>query len=133
MTQQLTTMTALNIWYSVSTKAMAELDFDLTPRQISLLLRVYLEEGPHTVKNLSEHMSISKAAVCRALDKLSIAKLLKRKKDEDDRRNIFIQRTMHGSVFLSDFADFIVQAVETSQTTDNASESITKATTATAA
>jgi len=115
VTQPLTTMTALNIWYNVSCKAMKELDFDLTPRQISLLLRVYLEEGPHTVKNLSENLDISKAAVCRALDKLSIAKLLKRKKDEQDRRNIFVQRTINGSVFLSDFSDFIIHAVDAEQ------------------
>lgn len=106
---QLSTLKALNLWYDVQVRALRELEFDLSARQSALLMHVYLQEGPHTIGSLAEHLQISKAAVCRAVDMLSIAKLLKRKKDEKDRRNVFIQRTIQGSVFLSDFADIIMQ------------------------
>ena len=47
--------------------------------------------------------------MCRAVDTLSIHDLLRRKKDEEDRRNVILQRTVNGSVFLRDFADLIVR------------------------
>ena len=103
----MSTLQSLGLWYDVSSTAMKDLNYELSMRQTCILLKVYLEDGPHTVKSLSAELNISKAAVCRALDKLSIAKLLKRRKDTKDRRNVFIQRTMHGSVFLSDFAEVI--------------------------
>jgi len=53
-------------------------------------------------------LNISKPAICRAVDALAALDLMRRKKDEDDRRNIFLQRTINGSVFLRDFADIIV-------------------------
>jgi DNA-binding MarR family transcriptional regulator len=34
----------------------------------------------------------------------------RRKRDETDRRNVLIQRTVKGSVFLSDFAEWVVAA-----------------------
>ena len=64
---------------------------------------------PHTIRSLAETLTISKPAICRAIDTLSALDLIRRKKDEDDRRNVFLQRTINGSVFLRDFADLIVQ------------------------
>ncbi len=110
--QGLTTMNALDFWHRVVTRGLKEMQHDLSARQFSILMTVYLREGPHTVKHISESLGISKAAVCRALDVLGMAGLVKRKKDEKDKRNVFIQRTIQGSVFLSDFADLIMQEVE---------------------
>lgn len=105
----MTTMTALDFWQRVMTRSLKEVKLDLSARQIGILLTVYLKDGPHTIKNLSETLEISKAAVCRALDALSMEGLIRRKKDDKDKRNVFIQRTIQGSVFLSDFADIIMQ------------------------
>ena len=108
----LSTLKALHLWHDVMLKAMKDMDFDLSARQAGLVMHVYLREGPHTVRSLAEALGMSKAAVCRAVDTLSMAKLIKRKKDEADRRNVFIQRTVSGSVFLSDFADIIMKLAE---------------------
>jgi DNA-binding MarR family transcriptional regulator len=110
MTQpDMTTMEALGLWHRINTQAMRQLSFDLSARQMAVLLSVYLQPGPHTVKALSQQFDISKAAVCRAIDALSALDLLKRKKDAADKRNVLIQRTITGSVFLSDFADIIMK------------------------
>ncbi len=109
MKDTLTTLEALAFWHSITTRVLRELEHDLSSRQLGILLRVYMQEGPHTVRSLAEGLDISKAAVCRAVDALSAAKMLKRKKYERDKRNVFIQRTIQGSVFLSDMADILVQ------------------------
>ena len=109
MTGPLTPQDALLLWQRVVTSALRELPYDLSQRQTAILLAVYMSPPPHTLRNLSETLHISKPAVCRALDMLSIHDLVRRKKDEDDRRNVFLQRTVNGTVFLRDFADVIVR------------------------
>ena len=115
MDKELTTLEALSLWHRVVTRSLKETKHDLSARQMGILLTVYIEKQQHTVKSLSEALGISKAAICRALDALSAIGLLKRKKDEEDGRNVFIQRTIQGSVFLSDFADIIIQARESEE------------------
>ena len=107
--RMLTTLQALHLWQKVLRRTLKEDAIDFSARQMSILLEVYLGVGPHSIKSLSENLHISKAAVCRAVDVLSIQGLLKRKKDEDDRRNVILQRTVQGSVYLSDFADVIIE------------------------
>lgn len=115
MTQpDMTTMEALGLWHRINTQAMRQIAFDLSARQMAVLLSVYLQPGPHTVKALSQQFDISKAAICRAIDALSALDLLKRKKDMSDKRNVLIQRTITGSVFLSDFADIIMKQLAVS-------------------
>lgn len=106
------TQDALKLWQRVITRSLRELPYDLSQRQIAVLLTVYMAPAPHTVRNLSERLNISKPATCRAIDALSALDLIRRKKDEEDRRNVFIQRTVNGSVFLRDFADLIVQETQ---------------------
>ena len=88
---------------------MSSMLFVVDQRQFGVLLTVYMLAGPHTIRSLSEQLNVSKPAVCRAVDALSALDLIRRKKDEDDRRNVLLQRTVNGSVFLRDFADVIVQ------------------------
>ena len=85
-------------------KSLAANGTDLTARQMLLLLTVYRTDGPHTVRGLAAGMGISKPAVTRALDRLGQLDLTRRKRDENDRRNVLVQRTVKGSVFLADFA-----------------------------
>ena len=107
MTQSMTSQDGLKLWHQVITRSLRELPYDLSQRQIGVLLSVYMSPPPHTVRNLAERLSISKPAICRALDALSRLDLIRRKKDEEDRRNVYVQRTVNGSVFLRDFADII--------------------------
>ena len=83
---------------------------DLSARQMAILLTVYIEAGPHTVRGLAAGLNISKPAVTRALDRLGELEFALRVKDAKDRRNVLIQRTVKGSVFLSEFADLISAA-----------------------
>lgn len=109
MNEQLNTQNALKLWQRVITRSLRELPYDLSQRQIGVLLTVYMTPPPHTIRSLSELLNVSKPAICRAVDTLSALELIRRKKDEVDRRNVFLQRTINGSVFLRDFADVIVQ------------------------
>lgn len=83
---------------------------DLSARQMALLLTVYLNEPPHTVRGMAESLKISKPAITRALDRLTELKLIRRKRDETDRRNVLIQRTAQGSAFLRAYGAVVVSA-----------------------
>ena len=96
---------ALSLWHAVTLAGMARGQPDLTTRQMAVLLHVYLEAPPHTVRGLAATLDISKPAITRALDRLGHLGLIRRKKDDDDRRSILVQRTVSGSVFLREFAD----------------------------
>ena len=76
---------------------------DLTNRQMALLLVVYLTPGPHTVRGLAQTLNVSKPVVTRALNTLGSLGYLRRERDQDDRRNIFIVRTSEGADFLDEF------------------------------
>jgi DNA-binding MarR family transcriptional regulator len=62
------------------------------------------------VRGIAERLNISKPAVTRALDTLSIKGLVKRKRDPSDKRNVLIQRTVKGSMYLSELSDQITAA-----------------------
>jgi DNA-binding MarR family transcriptional regulator len=87
---------------------------DLTNRQMALLLVVYLDSGPHTVRAIAARLSVSKPVVTRALNTLGALGYLRRQKDDSDLRNIFVERTPRGQAFLEDFAELIEGASGTS-------------------
>jgi DNA-binding MarR family transcriptional regulator len=117
MSETINTQNALKQWQRVITRSLRELPYDLSQRQLGVLLTVYMSPPPHTIRSLSELLDVSKPAICRAVDALSALDLIRRKKDEEDRRNVFLQRTINGSVFLRDFADIIVHEAENSSLT----------------
>ena len=80
---------------------------DLTNRQMALLLVVYLKPGPHTVRGLAAMLNVSKPVVTRALNRLGTLGYLRRQRDDNDKRNIFVARTSEGAGFLEDFGQFI--------------------------
>ena len=77
---------------------------------MALLLSVYLTPPPHTVRGLAQSLKVSKPAITRAVNRLSELGLARRKTDEADRRSVFIQRTVKGSMFLREFGELIVSA-----------------------
>jgi DNA-binding MarR family transcriptional regulator len=104
---------ALNIWRKVLVGSVRSKGPDLSSRQMALVLTVYLEEGPHTVRGLASYLNISKPAISRALDRLGELGFVKRRRDEKDKRNVLVQRTVKGSIFLVEYAQSI-QAAEQS-------------------
>lgn len=100
----------LGLWRTALVESVRRDGPDLSARQLALLLTVYLLDPPHTVRGIAKALNISKPAVTRALDRLSVLGFIKRKRDLEDRRNVLIQRTVKGSVFLSDFADIVIAA-----------------------
>jgi DNA-binding MarR family transcriptional regulator len=83
---------------------------DLTMRQMSVLLEVYMTEPPHTVRGLAAQLNVTKPVITRALDTMSDYGLLKRKQDESDKRSVLVQRTVKGAVYLSELSDQIVES-----------------------
>ena len=80
---------------------------DLTNRQMALLMLVYLDSGPHTVRGLARALNVSKPVVTRALNRLGALGYLRRQRDDSDKRNIFVAKTTEGADFLEEFGQFI--------------------------
>src|ERR671932_765071 len=76
---------------------------DLTNRQMALLMLVYLTPGPHTVRGLARVLGVAKPVVTLALNTLGALGYLRRERDQDDRRNVFVVRTSSGADFLEGF------------------------------
>jgi len=80
---------------------------DLTNRQMALLMLIYLTPGPHTVRGIASALGVSKPVVTRALNTLGSLGYLRRERDQDDRRNIFVVRTKDGTQFLENFKRYL--------------------------
>lgn len=102
----------LQLWKQTLTNVVLRRIPDLTTRQLSVILMVYLEPKAHTVRGLAAALKVSKPVITRAIDSLSILGLLKRVRDTSDKRSVFIQRTVKGAVFLTDFAELIEKSNE---------------------
>lgn len=111
---------ALNDWMSVLIDYVRSGEPDLTNRQMALLLVVYLDSGPHTVRGLAQCLNVSKPVVTRALNRLGALGYLRRQRDESDRRNIYVARTAEGADFLEEFGHFISARPTITQTRANA-------------
>ena len=103
---------ALDIWRRAIVKSVRLDAPDLSARQMSLLLTVYLTPAPHTVRGLANLLKVSKPAITRAVNRLTGLDMVRRKPDPDDKRSVLIQRTVRGSVFLREFGDLIVTAAK---------------------
>lgn len=102
---------AISIWQNVSLDIVREGE-DLSMRQLAILLTVYLEAPPHTVRGLATRLNVTKPAITRALETMGQKKLLKRHRDPEDGRNVLIQRTVEGSLYVERLGDRIVGAAE---------------------
>ena len=103
---------ALNIWRRAIVASVRADAPDLSARQMTLLLTVYLTPQPHTVRGLAKLMNVSKPAITRAVNRLVELQLVRRNTDENDRRSVLIERTVSGSVFLREFGELIVGAAQ---------------------
>ena len=103
---------ALKLWQKVSLAQVLDEAPDLTLRQLTILLTIYLEPPPHTVRGLSAKLNVTKPVITRALDSMGRLGFVKRKRDERDLRNVIIQRTVEGSLYLEKLADLISQQAQ---------------------
>lgn len=103
---------ALELWRETLSATVRDDGPDLSARQMAIVLTVYTSPPPHSVRALAEILGIAKPAVTRALDRLSILGFIRRTRDDADRRIVHVQRTVKGAVFLSEFADQIVEAAD---------------------
>ncbi|RMD64382.1 MAG: MarR family transcriptional regulator [Alphaproteobacteria bacterium] len=109
MAVKLSENSGLALWHGVLVAGLRGDLPDLTTRQQALLLHVYLSPPPHTVRGLAATLNMSKPAVTRALDRLGRLDFVRRKRDEADKRNILVQRTVKGAVFLREFAELVAR------------------------
>jgi DNA-binding MarR family transcriptional regulator len=103
----MTSTAILSSWRDVFTDAVKSEGPDLSMRQWAILLTVYLNSGPHTVRGLSRDLNVPKPAISRALDALSILGLVRRVRDEADRRIVLVQKTPEGSIYVDEFARIV--------------------------
>lgn len=103
---------ALALWKDVNVKQVQEDAVaqrpDLTVRQLAILLTIYLEQPPHTVRGLAAHLKVTKPVITRALDTMGKQGLVSRHRDENDKRNVVIARTVKGALFVEALGDDIV-------------------------
>ena len=71
---------------------------DLTMRQAAILLTVYLEPPPHTVRGLAARLGVTKPVITRALDTMGALKLLSRHRDDRDKRNVLVKTDRRGCI-----------------------------------
>jgi DNA-binding MarR family transcriptional regulator len=108
MAVQMRPAQALRLWHEVSLAFVRGREPDLSVRQVSVLLTVYLEPQPHTVRALAEKLGVTKPVITRALDTMGRQGLVSRKRDPADRRNVLVQRTVNGALFLERLGDLVV-------------------------
>ena len=101
---------SLELWRRTMTAYVRSSEGDLSARQQAIFMTVALSAGPHTVRGLSADLNLAKPAVTRALDALEKAGFVRRRRDENDLRSVFIERTVEGMNWLRGFAGLIMAA-----------------------
>ena len=101
---------ALSLWHDVVLQSVRNDGPDLSSRQLAIMFTVYLDPPPHTVRSLAAELHVSKPVITRALDSMGRIGLIRRQRDEEDRRNVLVMRTVKGAVFLSEYAEIVIAA-----------------------
>jgi DNA-binding MarR family transcriptional regulator len=99
---------ALTLWRDVILDLVRGGEGDLSARQMAVLLAIYLEPPPHTVRGLAARLAVTKPVITRALDTLGRLALVTRHRDPADRRNVLVQRTLQGALAVERLGDVIV-------------------------
>lgn len=99
---------ALRLWQQVGLTEVRDAAPDLTVRQMAILLTIYLDPPPHTVRGLAAKLGVTKPVITRALDTMGALKFVSRHRDELDRRNVLVRRTVEGALYVERFGDVII-------------------------
>jgi DNA-binding MarR family transcriptional regulator len=108
MTVEMRPAQALRLLHDFAHALVTDNEPDLSARQLAVLLTIYLESPPHTVRGLAAKLKVSKPVITRALDTMGQLELVSRKRDTADRRNVIIQRTVKGALYVEKLGDLVV-------------------------
>ena len=72
------------------------------------IVRWFLLHSPHTVRGLAKRLGVTKPAITRALDTMGKMALVSRRRDDVDRRNVIVQRTVKGALYVERLGDLVV-------------------------
>jgi DNA-binding MarR family transcriptional regulator len=81
---------------------------DLSARQLAILLTIYLDAPPHTVRGLATRLRVTKTVITRALVTMGKRQLVGRRRDDADGRNVVIQRTVKGALAVERLGELLV-------------------------
>lgn len=101
---------SLDLWRRAVSSYVRTCELDLSARQQAIFMTVALQAGPHTVRGIAADLNLAKPAVTRAIDTLEKAGFVRRRRDENDLRSIFVERTPAGMAWLREFSTFIMAA-----------------------
>ena len=107
MAMRFSSTQSLQLWHDVALAQVKDDEPDLSVRQISILLTIYLEAPPHTVRDLASKLNVSKPVITRALDSMGKLGIVSRRRDDEDKRNVLVQRTVKGALYLERLSDLI--------------------------
>lgn len=98
---------SLKLWHDVHLALVRDGEHDLSSRQAAILLTIYLDPPPHTVRGLAKKLGVTKPVVTRALDTMGQLGYVSRRRDEKDRRNVIVQRTVKGALMVEKIGDLV--------------------------
>lgn len=90
----------VDAWRRAAVRAVRADGPDLSMRQAALLLTVYAADRPKTVSELADELGVAKPVISRAVDTLAGVGFLERRRDAEDRRKVFVDRTDAGAAYL---------------------------------
>ncbi|MHC5231562.1 MarR family winged helix-turn-helix transcriptional regulator [Brucella sp. LJL56] len=105
---ELKPLQALTLLRTLSLEQVRDEMPDLTTRQAAILLTIYLEPPPHTVRGLAAKLNVTKPVITRALDTMGALELVSRHRDEKDRRNVLMKRTVAGALYVERLGDLVI-------------------------
>ncbi len=100
---------ALRLWHDIMMAQVTDGEPDLSARQTAILLTIYMDPPPHTVRGLARKLGVTKPVITRALDTMGKMELVARRRDDADRRNVIVQRTVNGALYVERLADLLVR------------------------
>jgi DNA-binding MarR family transcriptional regulator len=100
------------LWHDVALAQVRDDEPDLSVRQLTVLLSIYLEPPPHTVRGLADKLQVTKPVITRALNSMGKLGLVSRRRDEKDKRNVLVQRTVKGVLYVERLSDLITAKAE---------------------
>jgi DNA-binding MarR family transcriptional regulator len=103
---------ALKLLHDFSYALVTDRQPDLSPRQLTILLTIYLDPPPHNVRGLARKLKVTKPVITRALDTMGKLGLVARRRDDADRRNVVIQRTVKGALAVEQLGDLLVRTAK---------------------
>lgn len=112
MTIELSALQSLTLLRDIALSQVRDGASDLTFRQLAILLTIYLEAPPHTIRGLASRLNVTKPVITRALDTMGALGLVERHRDVKDLRNVLVKRTLAGALYVERVGDLVTEKAE---------------------